>query len=125
MILRITSRVALAACITGFSALAMAEEAAKHEPPASMKLDADPPKDAAPDPLAPAEQDGPPPAAPGEPAEAAQPPVPEQDPIAAQILAHLPNVGKGEAREDLAGTRRLLSRAERPAHMDLKGWLHS
>ena len=91
MILRIASRVILAACLSGFSAFAMAQEARKPQPPANMKLDAAPAKDAAPDPLAPSEQDVPPPAAPGapadKPADVAQAPVPEPDPIATQILA--------------------------------------
>ena len=108
MILRIAFRVTLAACLTGFSAFAMAQEAKNPRPPANMKLDAVPEKDAAPDPLAPSEQDAPPPAAPGapddKPADVAQAPIPEPDPIAAQILARLPNAGgKGEGREDAAG----------------------
>ena len=108
MILRIAFRVTLAGCLTGFSALAMAQEAKKPQPPASIKLDAAPAKEAAPDPLAPSEQDGPPPVAPGAPddkaADVVQAPVPEPDPIATQILARLPNAGgKGEGRDDAAG----------------------
>ncbi len=108
MILRIASRVTLAACLSGFSAFAMAQEARKPQAPATMKLDAAPAKDAAPDPLAPSEQDAPPPAAPGapeeNPADVVQAPVPEPDPIATQILARLPNAGgKAEGREDAAG----------------------
>jgi len=108
MILRIASRVTLAACLSGFSALAMAQEAGKPQPPAAMKLDAAPAKDAAPDPLAPSEQDVPPPVAPGapadKPADVAQAPVPEADPIASQILARVAKAGsKADAREDVAG----------------------
>ena len=108
MILKIASRVILAACLSGFSAFAMAEEAKKPQPPANMKLDAAPAKEAAPDPLTPAEQDVPPPVAPGAPAEkpadVVQAPVPEPDPIATQILARLSRAGgKADAREDLAG----------------------
>ena len=109
MILKIASRVTLAACLTGFPAFAMAQEAGKPQPPAALKLDVAPAKDAAPDPLTPAEQDGPPPVAPEAPAEkpaaeVVQAPVPAPDPIVTQILARLPNAGgKAEAREDLAG----------------------
>lgn len=108
MIVRIASRVTLVACLSGFSAFAMAQEAGKPQPPASIKLDAVPAKDAAPDPLTPAEQDGPPPVAPDAPAEkpadVVPAPVPEPDPIATQILARLPNAsGKAEAREDSGG----------------------
>jgi L,D-transpeptidase YcbB len=108
MILKTASRVILAVCLSGYSAFAMAEEAKKPQPPANVKLDAAPAKEAAPDPLTPAEQDVSPPAAPGAPAEkpadVVQAPVPEPDPIVTQILARLSSVGgKAEAREDSTG----------------------
>ncbi len=105
MISSLAFRVTLAACLTGFSGFAVAQGANKPKPPATMKLDAVPEKDVAPDPLAPSEQEAPPPAAPGapddKPADVAK--VPEPDPIATQILARLPNAGKGEGRDDAAG----------------------
>ncbi len=106
MILKIASRVILAAGLSGIPASAMAQQAQKPRPPADMKLEAAPAKEAAPDPLAPPEQDSTPapaPDAPAEkPAEVAQAPVPEPDPIATQILARLPNLGRAESREDAA-----------------------
>jgi murein L,D-transpeptidase YcbB/YkuD len=107
MILKMASRVTLAVCLSGFSTLALAQEAKKPQPPADLKLDAAPAKETA-DPLTPPEQDGPAPVAPNapaeKPAEVVQAPVPEPDPIATQILARLSSVsGKAEAREDSAG----------------------
>ena len=108
MILKIASRVILAACLTGIPAFAMAQQAKKPQPPANIKLEAAPAKETAPDPLTPPEQDSTPspaPEAPAEkPAEVAQAPVPEPDPIATQILARLSNAGgRAESREDAAG----------------------
>ncbi len=73
------------------------------------KLDAVP-SDGAPDPLTPPEQNGPAPKAPGaedaKPAVTAQAPLPEPDPIAAQILADLAKAGgRSDAREDVAGLK--------------------
>ncbi len=83
-----------------------ADEPAKPAVPAAVALDAAP-NAATPDPLTPPEANGPAPKAPGaeaKPAETAQAPLPEPDPIAAQILAHIAKAGgKSDAREDVAG----------------------
>ncbi len=147
MIARTVFRLGFAACFAGAIPLAMAQDAAKPEAPASATLDAatapgaapdssapqpasvpakktadEPAKPAAsaavaldaapsasaPDPLTPPEPNGPAPKAPGadqaKPAETAQAPLPEADPIATQILAHLAKAaGKSDAREDVNG----------------------
>ncbi len=105
---KIASRVILAACLSGIPTFAMGQQAQKPQPPANIKLEAAPAKEAAPDPLAPPEQDSAPapaPDAPAEkPAEVAKAPVPEPDPIATQILARLSNAGgRAESREDAGG----------------------
>ncbi len=103
MILRIVSRVTLAAFFVGLAPFAMAQQAGKPGASVNTNLDAAPAADGAPDPLAPAEPKGPAPLAPGA-ADTALAPVTEPDPVAAQILAHLSNAGaKADVREDAAG----------------------
>jgi murein L,D-transpeptidase YcbB/YkuD len=111
MIAKIVFRLGIAVCFAGAPALAIAQEAVKPAAPAGAGLDAAP-NSAAPDPLTPPEPSGPAPRAPGAPeAPPAQPaqsadaaPLPEPDPIAAQILLRLAKTGsKSDAREDIAG----------------------
>ncbi len=112
MIVKMASRVTFAALFVSVAPLAMAQEAGKPHAPVSTNLDAAAGKSAAPDPLAPPEQDGPAPLAPGapsakpadKPADVAQAPVPEPDSIAAHIIARLANAGgKTDARDDVTG----------------------
>ncbi len=82
------------------------EAAAKPAPAQAVALDAVP-SPATPDPLTPPEPNGPAPKAPGaeaKPANIAQAPKAELDPLATQILAHVAKVGgRSDARDDVAG----------------------
>lgn len=107
MIARIMLRLAVASCFASVTAIAMAQDSGKTVGPDSSPLDAAPAA-GAPDPLAPPEKAGPAPIAPGapveKPAETAQAPVAEPDPVAVQILSRLTTLGgKSDAREDVAG----------------------
>ena len=99
-----------AAAATGATAVPAQNNAGEAvKPAAAVALDAAP-NAAAPDPLTPPEPNGPPPKAPGaeqaKPAETAQAPVPEPDPIAAQILADAAKAGgKSDHREDVNGAK--------------------
>ncbi len=77
------------------------------KPAPAVALDAEP-SPATPDPLTPPEPNGPPPRAPGaehaKPADIAQAPQPELDPLAKQILAHLHKTGgRSDTGDDIAG----------------------
>src|SRR5262245_30690209 len=108
MFAKIVLRLGIAACFAAAPALAVAQEAPKPSAQAGAGLDAAP-NSSAPDPLTPPEPGGPAPRAPGAPeappatsAEAA--PLPEPDPIAAQILLRLSKAAsKSDTREDSAG----------------------
>ena len=88
------------------TAAAAAEAAAKPAPAQAVALDAVP-SPATPDPLTPPEPNGPAPKAPGaeaKPANIAQAPKAELDPLATQILAHVAKVGgRSDARDAVAG----------------------
>ncbi len=98
-----------AALVASLIALAPLAAMAQQPGQPATDLDAGPPPEAAPDPLAPADANDPPPPAPGalEPAAAeAPPPPPEPDPLAAQIrtLAATPAAAsRGDHRDDVAG----------------------
>ena len=83
-----------------------AEAAAKPAPAQAVALDAMP-SPATPDPLTPPEPNGPAPKAPGaeaKPANTAQAPQAELNPLATQILAHVAKAGgRSDARDDVAG----------------------
>jgi murein L,D-transpeptidase YcbB/YkuD len=83
-----------------------AEAAAKPAPAQAVALDAMP-SPATPDPLTPPEPSGPAPKAPGaeaKPANTAQAPQAELNPLATQILAHVAKAGgRSDARDDVAG----------------------
>ncbi len=106
MIARIVFPLAAAACFTAMAAAALAQEAPKPQAPVSSSLDAAPA--AAPDPLAPPETPGPAPTAPGAPSkkatELSPAPLPEPDPVSAQILVRLgAAASKADNRDDVAG----------------------
>ncbi len=107
MIARTVSGVILAAFFAAFAPLATAQEAEKAQPPANASVEAAQLDRAGPDPLAPEEKNEPvlAPGATGKPAEVAEtPPVEEQNPIPAQILARLANAGgKADSHEDVSG----------------------
>jgi murein L,D-transpeptidase YcbB/YkuD len=107
MIVKVVSRVMLAAFFASIAPYAMAQQTGKPQPQGGVSLDAAPTRGTAPDPLAPPDQEGTvliaPGAADGKPVQA-EAPVPEADPIVAQILARLSSAaGRGDAREDVSG----------------------